>query len=296
MQDALDHTCLLEFNAVAKTFRTAPFKPGLRALDGVSFTVEAGRIVGLVGPNGSGKTTAFRIAAGLLNPNQGSVAVLGAAPGTDRSRTRTGYMPEQPGLPANLTPREILHFIGRVFGMDAAARADRIRELTDLLDLADYLDRKMGKLSKGMSKRAGLATALFNRPKLLLLDEPLEGLDPIGSSDVKGHLEAMAREGTGILISSHILTDVEAICGRIVILHEGRVMVQGDREAILAARDRMEIRFQAPGDGELLDDIRRTIEARGGTVEFAGHPREELETLFRKLVGSEAPLEKGKRP
>jgi ABC-2 type transport system ATP-binding protein len=143
----------------------------------------------------------------------------------------------------------------------------------------------MARLSKGMMKRVGLACALFNRPEALLLDEPLEGLDPLGAADVRDHLTDLAKQGVGILISSHILSDVEAISGKIVLLNEGRVMVHGDCDSILAARDRLEVRFQAPDGEGVLDEIKGVIEAGGGKVEFAGPAREGLESLFRKIVG-----------
>jgi ABC-2 type transport system ATP-binding protein len=192
-------------------------------------------------------------------------------------------MPEAPGFPGTLTPREIMAFIGKVYGMDRVAA--RSEELTELLDMGAFMDRRIAKLSKGMMKRVGLATALFNRPEALLLDEPLEGLDPLSAADVRKHLMDLARQGVGILISSHILSDVEAICRKIVLLNEGRVMVHGDCDAILAAKDRLEVRFEAPDGEVLLKEIRKIIEDGGGKVEFAGHPREGLESLFRKIAG-----------
>jgi ABC-2 type transport system ATP-binding protein len=146
------------------------------------------------------------------------------------------------------------------------------------------MDRRMAKLSEGMIKRVGLATALFNRPAFLMLDEPFEGLDPLGTAQMKDHLAALAAQGVGILVSSHILTDVEALCSRIILIHEGRVMVQGHTDAILAARDRLQVLFEAPDGDEMLEEVRSLIEDRGGKVNFAGAAREGLEDLFRRVV------------
>ena len=273
---------LLVFEEVARSFRTVPFRPSVTALRDVSFRVDPGSIVGLVGPNGSGKTTTFRIITGLIAPESGRVQVHGTHPGARAARKGTGYMPEQPGLPGRLKPRELMDFVGRLHGRDGKARAERIEALADLLDLRTYLDRPLSKLSKGMSKRVGLACALFHDPSLLLLDEPLEGLDPLGAADVKDHLAERATRGAGILISSHILSDIETMCDEIVILDRGSVLLKGRRDAILAARDRLEVRFEGPET--LLDEAVRFIESRGGNVESAGHPREGLERVFRRLL------------
>ncbi len=284
MQSFPDSENLLRFEGVVKHFKTTLFGKSVRALDGLDLEVRAGQVVGLVGPNGAGKTTAFRIAAGLLKPGSGTVTVFRGAPGSPVARALAGYMPEQPGLPGTLTPNELLHFIGRLHGKTAAERADRIAALERLLDLSGYMNRRIARFSKGMVKRTGLAAALFNRPRLLLLDEPVEGLAPIGSAALEAHILPLSREGAGVLVSSHILSDIQAICGRIIIIHNGKVVLHGDRDTILVVRDRMVVRFRAPEGEPLLQSVRRLIESRGGNVDFAGHPQEELESLFRKIM------------
>jgi len=296
MTNRLDPSQLLELAGIVKDFKHLLPGRSVRALDGISFGIRPEQIVGLVGPNGSGKTTAFRIAAGLLRQSKGSVRVMNKEPGSMAARRIMGYMPEQTGLPGTLTPREILRFIGRIFDLAPFEAKARIQDLEKLLNLDAFMDRRLSRLSKGMLKRVGLATALLNRPVLLLLDEPIEGLDPLGAAELKQHLKAIAREGTGILISSHILSDVEAICNRIIILHKGRVILEGDRDAILSAKDRMEIRFHAPDGENLLEEFAERIKTCGGSVDFAGHPRQELETLFKKLVKEQSPASPGERP
>jgi len=280
--------CLV-FSDVCKSFRSAPGRAPIRALSKVCFNVAPGQIVGLVGPNGSGKTTAFRIAAGLLKHDEGSVQVMDSLPGAKKARFDTGYMPELPGVPGTLKPRQLLDFIGRVFGKTAAQRAERSAHLEELLSISSYMNRSISKLSKGMSKRVSLAAALYNAPPLLLLDEPLEGLDPLGSAEIKEHLSSLARSGAGVLISSHILSDIETVCSWIIILNKGKVILNGPRDSILAIRDQMEIRFKAPKDrvDDLLLDVSKFIRDKGGSIEFSGHPVEGLETLFKKMVTKE---------
>jgi ABC-type multidrug transport system ATPase subunit len=296
MQLHQEQADLLELVEVTKDFISPISRHRVRALGGVSFTMGPGQIVGLVGPNGSGKTTLFRIITGLLKSDGGRVRLLAQPAGSLPARLVTGYMPEQPGLPGTLTPREVLTFTARIFGLKRSEGSARIRDLEGLLALSPYMDRRMSKLSKGMGKRVGLATALLNHPKVLLLDEPLEGLDPLGSSKVKTHLKALAAGGAGVLISSHILSDVEAVCTHIIILNEGKVLLKGERDVILAARDRIEISFQAPEGEALIAELCRRIEEKGGKVAFAGHPREELETLFKNILEGGEGVPPGTQP
>jgi len=257
------------------------------ALEALDLEVRPGEIVGLVGPNGSGKTTAFRLAAGLLRADSGSISVFGGKPGSRAARTRQGYMPEQPGVPENLTPAELLRFVGRVFGLEAAGREKRIAELSDLLSLGGFLGRRMAGFSKGMIKRVGLAAALFHEPDLLLLDEPLEGIDPLGSATIKDHVRSLARAGCAVLVSSHILSDVEALCSSLLIVNEGKVILRGRKDDILSLRDMVEMRFTAPDGEELVEKVTEVVERCGGEVRFAGKPRETLESLFRRVLAPE---------
>lgn len=289
----------IRFEEVSKTFRTGFRRSPVKALDSVRFSLEPGRILGLVGPNGSGKTTCFRIAAGLLKQDGGQVKIHGLAPGSMQAREQVGYMPELLGLPGTLTAREIVDFVGSVFNFSKAEKRARFDELRTLLDLSEFERRRMAGLSKGQLKRVGLATALYNRPGLLLLDEPLEGLDPLGAADIKAHLKTLAQAGTSILISSHILSDVESLCDRLLILHEGRVRVSGPTDAILEAGRAMQVRFSMPGEKtgseekssepSICDDIKRLIESKGGRVESAGPARQGLEGIFHDLFRGAAP-------
>jgi ABC-2 type transport system ATP-binding protein len=193
-------------------------------------------------------------------------------------------MPEQPGVPESLTPAELLHFVGRVVGMKPGDRERRIGELAELLSMGGFLKRRMSGFSKGMVKRVGLAAALFNGPELLLLDEPLEGIDPLGSAAVKDHVRGLARAGCAVLVSSHILSDVEALCTSLLIINEGKVILEGAKDDILSLRNMVELRFTAPDDEKLVKEITELVERCGGEVQSAGRPRENLESLFRRIL------------
>jgi len=284
---SIDMTAL-RFSGVRKEFKSFLPRRRILAVEDLDLEVRPGEIVGLVGPNGSGKTTTFRLAAGLLDPDAGTIALFGLAPGSRAARSRQGYMPEQPGVPERLTPAELLHFVGRVAGMDRRARADRIDELTQLLSLSDFVGRRMAGFSKGMIKRTGLAAAFFARPDLLLLDEPLEGVDPLGAAAVKDHLAELAGQGCAILVSSHILTDVEALCSALLVVNKGRVLLAGAKDDILSLRDLVEVRFSAPDEDDVVGRIRELVERCKGEVLGVGRPRENLEGLFGRLIGSDS--------
>ncbi|MFH1999520.1 MAG: ABC transporter ATP-binding protein [Planctomycetota bacterium] len=289
MENDRPQSGMVELEEVSKAFKTGFMRARVQALDSISFQVGPGSIVGLVGPNGSGKTTIFRIVSGLLKPDRGRVRVMGHEPGAMEVRRKIGYMPEQPGLPGSLTPLEIVEFVGRIFGLTAAQRRSRYAELETLLSLSAFQRQRMRGLSKGQLKRVGLAAAFYNQPALLLLDEPLEGLDPLGAADIKAHLRSLAQQGASILISSHILSDVEALCDHLLIVHEGRILVRGPTEAILSAGQSMEIRFAASSGESLCQEIATLIESRGGRVESAGRARQGLEALFRQIVKGAPP-------
>ncbi len=283
-----DRDPILFFQGVRKEFRSFLPRRRVLALDSLDLEVRPGEIVGLVGPNGSGKTTAFRLAAGLIRPDRGTVTVAGALPGSRAARRILGYMPEQPGVPETLTPLELLQFVGRIFGMKRDERRRRIEDLSALLSLQGFLKRRMGGFSKGMIKRVGLAAALFNEPGLLLLDEPLEGLDPLGSASVKDYLKDLAAKGGGILISSHILSDVQSLCHTLLIVNEGNPILAGPKEQILSQRGVMEMRFTSPDEKGMKEKVSALIEGAGGEVVDFGRPRENLEGVFRRLLDRES--------
>jgi len=205
------------------------------ALRDISFEVDRGEVLGLLGPNGAGKTTTIKVALGLMRPSSGSVATGGLG------RESIGYLPENPYFYDYLSGREFLHLAGRLFGLDRRQRCDRVEHLLDEVGLNDAADRHLRKYSKGMLQRIGIAQALVNEPELVLLDEPMTGLDPVGRVEVKRIIDRLREQGTTVVLNTHILADVGELCSRIGILCRGRLRWQGPvAEAAAASSDGLE--------------------------------------------------------
>ena len=274
---------MIETRGLRKVFRDFWRRPRVEAVAGVGLEVRAGEVFGLLGPNGSGKSTTIKLLLGLLHPTAGTISVLGSPPAHTASRRRTGYLPEVSCLHPFLTPRETLHYYGRLFGFDAATCRERARALLAMTDLEAAADRPVGEFSKGMARRVGLAQALVNNPDLLILDEPTSGLDPVACREVKDLLRLLAGAGKTILLTSHLLADVEDVCDRIAILHAGRVQAEG-RVADLLRRPEA-VRFLVEGlDAAAAEALRRELEARTGRPVDLDHPAMNLESYFLHVV------------
>jgi len=211
-------------------------KRPVRALDSLSLQVEAGEVFGLLGPNGAGKTTTFKILMSLIRPTAGKARILGAAIDDVRMRARVGYLPEQPYFYDYLTAREFLVYCGALCDLPAHEAKQRATDLLSQLGLADSADKQLRKFSKGMLQRIGVAQALINDPEVLFLDEPMSGLDPLGRREVRDLIVSLRAQGKTIFFSSHILTDVEAMCDRVAILNRGRLIESGKLSEILKTR------------------------------------------------------------
>ncbi len=207
----------------------------VRALDGLDLTVEPGTVFGFLGPNGAGKTTTLRILTGLARPSGGRAQVLGRDIATARREiaNRIGYLPEEPAFYPWMTAYELLDYVGRIFGLAAAERETRTKELLDQVGLAQASGRRIGGFSHGMRQRLGLAQALVNRPEVLFLDEPVSALDPLGRKDVLALIGELRRECT-VFMSTHILTDVERVCDTVGVINHGRMVIEAPRDELIA--------------------------------------------------------------
>ncbi len=225
---------MIEVRDLQKTYRIGFWRKSVEALRGVSFDVKEGDLYGFIGPNGAGKSTTIKILLGLLKPGTGSATLMGHAAGTPRSRREVGFLPEQPYFYDYLTGREFLWFYGQLSGLSWTDLKTRVKEVADLVGIKpDAMDRKLRTYSKGMLQRIGLAQALLSRPRMVILDEPMSGLDPLGRRDVRALLKNLHSQGITVFYSSHVLSDVEAICTRLAMVVDGQIRRQGTVEQVL---------------------------------------------------------------
>jgi ABC-2 type transport system ATP-binding protein len=218
---------VIEVRDLRKIYRTPFRRRASQALGGVSFEVGQGEIFGFLGPNGAGKTTTIRVLMGLIAATAGSARIFGHPVPSREARLRLGFLPEQPYFYDYLTVGELLDLVGRLFGLDRATRVRRAGELIERVGLARARDQSLKRFSKGMLQRAGLAQALMNDPDLVVLDEPMSGLDPIGRKEVRDLIVELRERGKTVFFSSHILTDVEAVADRVAIVARGEIRAQG---------------------------------------------------------------------
>lgn len=229
-----DATPAIEARNLGKTFRSPMLRRRVRAVVDVSFTVERGEIFGLLGPNGAGKTTVIKMLLGLVRPDAGSARILGLDVPSAESRAAVGFLPENPYFYDHLTGHELLDYYGGLFGIPRAQRRRRAAQALERVGIAYAADQPLRKLSKGMLQRIGMAQALLSDARVLILDEPMSGLDPIGRKEFRDILIERRREGVAILFSSHILPDVEMVADRVAILTAGSVASQGTLGALLS--------------------------------------------------------------
>ncbi|WP_297946269.1 ABC transporter ATP-binding protein [uncultured Fibrobacter sp.] len=224
---------MIQIEHLHKTYRSGFLMKPKLALKDVSFNVESGQVYGFIGPNGAGKSTTIKVLTGLLNFDSGKVLVNGISPRDVKSRRFIGYSPEQPYFYDYLTGRELLKFYGRLVGLEGSLLDSRIHWALELLHAdKDWIDRRLRSYSKGMMQRVGIAQAVLAKPKLLILDEPMSGLDPMGRRDVREAIQELNRDGVTIFYSSHLLSDVESISHRVAMIVDGKIVREGSVDEI----------------------------------------------------------------
>jgi ABC-2 type transport system ATP-binding protein len=288
-----DSDVIIETRNLTKVYRDFWGRQKVRALKALDLEIRRGEIFGLLGPNGSGKTTTMKLLLGLLFPTSGQALVFGQDATDVAKNERIGYLPEESYLYRFLNAEETLDFYGRLFTMSGAVRRQRAAHLIEKVGLGSAKRRQLREYSKGMARRIGLAQALINDPELVLLDEPTSGLDPIGTRDMKDLILDLKKQGKTVVMCSHLLADVQDVCDRIGILYKGELKELGRVDSLLKVRDVTEIRA-AGLNAAAQEEIRQVIARHKGDLQFLGNPTTSLEDLFLTII-AESEARPGKR-
>ncbi len=282
---------IVEAVGLTKIFKDFWMRSKAKAVDNLSFHIEKGELFGLLGPNGSGKSTTIKLILGLLNRTRGRLTVFDRDPHDVSVKKYIGFLPEESYLYRYLNSRETLDYYGRLFSIERATRRKRIEELLEWVGLSQVAHRPVGEFSKGMMRRIGLAQALINDPDFLILDEPTSGLDPIGTKQVKDLLLELRSRGKTILLSSHLLADVEDVCDRMAILYGGRIRAEGTADDLLTDSSHTVLHIPRIKNDNTITKIDEVLmQTEGASIESVTQPRQKLESLFLSIV-EEAKLE-----
>lgn len=273
----------IRINNLSKVFPIPFRRERLVAVDNLSLEVQPGQVYGLLGPNGSGKSTTMKIVLGLVEPTAGETEIFGRSSREVDSREDVGFLPENPYFYKFLTGQETLVFFGRLAGLSGARLKDRSRELLKLVGLEDAADRRVGGYSKGMLQRIGLAQALMQEPRLLVLDEPTAGVDPAGSREIRDLILAFKQRGITVLLCSHLLSQVQEICDRVGILHKGRLIREGPLHELIQVKGRTEVVFNDASPA-LLDELAVLAKKHGASVVESHQAKTDLEHYFLEVT------------
>jgi len=295
----------IEVRGLRKVYRAKVTRGRVMALDGIDLSVQPGELFGLLGPNGAGKTTTVKILLGLTRPTAGEAFIEGIPVSNPESRRSVGYLPEGHKIPNYLTARQALSIFGRMSGLESDVIKKRSVELLEALSIAQWIDVRVKKFSKGMTQRLGLAIALIHSPKVLLLDEPTDGVDPVGRREIRDLLREEAKRGAAVLLNSHLLSEMELTCDRVAVLRNGKVAAEGSVEALTRRTAKYKVAATALDDALLtqfgaervnghvelpIEDLEKLnafvdqIRARGGLVSELAPLRSTLEDVFVDLV------------
>lgn len=270
----------VEIRNLVKDFKTSFRRQMLRAVDDVSIRIMPGEVYGLIGPNGSGKSTTMKALLGLVAPTSGTCAIFGKDSLKVDSRNDVGFLPENPYFYKHLSGAETLRFYGKLCGLKGKALADRVSELLALVDLEGARDRRIGGYSKGMLQRIGLAQALVQEPRLIILDEPTAGVDPIGSRQIRDLIMTLRERGITVFLCSHLLEQVQEVCDHVGIIFRGKMVKEGRLDDLIAIEDQTEIILK-DASPELISQITAMVSnSAGASLVRTGKPRTTLERLF----------------
>src|ERR1700728_133262 len=289
----MSHEVIIETRNLTKVYRDFWGRPKVQALKALDLQVHRGEIFGLLGPNGSGKTTTIKLLLGLLFATEGEALIFNEPTTNVSKNERIGYLPEESYLYKFLNAEETLQFYGRLFKMSASERNKRVSQLIDMVGLTSAKHRQLREYSKGMQRRIGLAQALINNPELILLDEPTSGLDPIGTAEIKELIRDLKSQGKTIVLSGHLLADMQDICDRIAILHRGELKEVGRVTDLLTVQDVTQIKARELSEAA-VQEIREVIARHGGELMAVDHPTTTLEELFLRIV-RESEMHPGRR-
>jgi len=284
----------LSVEKLAKTF-VKPFTgTKVEAVRGVSFEVRRGDIFGFLGPNGAGKTTTIKMLTGLIFPTAGKATILGEPVPSPDAMGKVGFLPENPYVYPYLTPREFVSLCGRLNGLSGRTLHAAVERVIERLGITYAMDRRVGALSKGMLQRTGLAAALVHSPELLILDEPMSGLDPVGRKEVRDLIVEESRAGRTVFFSSHILSDVELLCDHVCILRKGEVVAGGSMEDLLGSDSRCSEITLADVPDELVADLSAlasTAERLGKSLVLDVQGDEGVKTILQRALASNLRIE-----
>jgi len=286
---------IVESQNLSKIYSTGVFRRSLiPALDGVSISVDQGEIFGLLGPNGAGKTTFVKILLGIVFPTGGTANVLGQPLGPHEVRTQIGYLPESHRYPSFLTAHDTLIFFGRLHGIRNPVLGDRATALLSQVGLSEWARVKVKKFSKGMLQRLGLAQAMLNDPQVLFLDEPTDGVDPVGRKEIRDILTSLRRQGKTIFLNSHMLSEVEEISDRVAILNKGRLLRVGTVHEMTSNQHEYEIRLAVPPSESILSGVRslcRHLDNEQSLLRVTVNARKDLQQILDFLRKQDCEIE-----
>jgi ABC-2 type transport system ATP-binding protein len=277
---------------LTKVFRTRWSRREVHAVENVSLQVRRGSTFGLLGPNGAGKTTFVKMLLSAVHPTSGSASIFGRSAEDSESRRPIGYLPENHRFPTYLTGESMLEFYAALSGMESGDRRKRIPELLEQVGLKDWGSMRLGKYSKGMLQRVGLAQALMHHPTLLILDEPSDGVDPVGRRHIREILGALEEKGVTIFINSHLLVEVELFCQEVAILNKGKLALSGRVKDLVAGKGYRLTAAQVPE--RLREDLTATaggVSARDGVVDFQFASREQVNSAIDLLRSEHCEIE-----